>query len=241
MSAKDHYDNHLGNIYVWMCGAFEEKRIAQQNFFQANKIIPTSNGVALDLGAAHGIQAIALANLGFDVTAVDFHAPLLHALHQNDEQKRVHVIEDELRSFLSHTSMQPELIVCMGDTLTHLDTIDQVEEFFLHAQQKLLPGGKLILSFRDLTREYKDEHRFIPVRSDHDRILTCFLEYFPNKVIVHDILHERDGDHWKQSISAYAKLRLNEAMVRSMLIKEQFSVVGVEMISGMIYVIAQKK
>lgn len=241
MSAKEHYDNHLGNIYVWMCGAFEEKRIAQQNFFEDNKVVPTGNGVALDLGAGHGIQAIALANLGFKVTAVDFHAPLLRELQANDDQKRVEVIEDELCSFLEHTHLQPALIVCMGDTLTHLGTLDQVEKLFSCAQQKLLPDGKLILSFRDLTQELKNTQRFIPVQSDHDRILTCFLEYFPDKVIVHDILHERKDDHWEQSVSTYAKLRLNEEMMLSMLIKKQFSVVNVEMINRMIYVIAQKK
>jgi hypothetical protein len=33
------------------------------------------------------------------------------------------------------------------------------------------------------------EQRLIPVRNDETRILTCFLEYEPEAVLVHDILH----------------------------------------------------
>jgi len=40
------------------------------------------------------------------------------------------------------------------------------------------------LSFRDLTPDLTGLNRFIPVRSDPDRIMTCFLEYEPETVIV---------------------------------------------------------
>lgn len=48
-----------------------------------------------------------------------------------------------------------------------------------------------LLSFRDYSVPLQDEKRFIPVRSDEGRILTCFLEYSEDSVLVHDILHER--------------------------------------------------
>lgn len=52
------------------------------------------------------------------------------------------------------------------------------------------------------------EQRFIPVRSDEARILTCFLEYGPKTVLVHDVLHERAAQGWVTRVSAYQKLRL---------------------------------
>jgi hypothetical protein len=74
--------------------------------------------------------------------------------------------------------------------------------------EALAPGGHFVLSFRDYTEPLKDEARFISVRSDERRILTCFLEYEEDTVLVHDILHERAGDAWETKVSSYRKLRL---------------------------------
>ena len=56
--------------------------------------------------------------------------------------------------------------------------------------------------------------RFLPVRADDQRILTCFLEYGPSHVTVHDLLHEREaGGAWRLQTSAYRKLRLSPGWV----------------------------
>jgi hypothetical protein len=49
------------------------------------------------------------------------------------------------------------------------------------------------------------QKRFIPVRSDPNRILTCFLEYEDDAVTVCDILHEREETWWHQRLGAFAK------------------------------------
>lgn len=54
-----------------------------------------------------------------------------------------------------------------------------------------------------------DESRFIPVRSDASRILTCFIEDRGAHVLVHDILHERVDGTWTMSVSSYRKLELS--------------------------------
>lgn len=76
MTAKEHYESHLGNFYSWMAGDFTEKQQEQQNFFTAHSILPRLNMIAFDLGAGHGLQSVSLANLGFSVTAIDFNTQL---------------------------------------------------------------------------------------------------------------------------------------------------------------------
>ena len=83
MTVKEHYDNHLGNFYSWMCGNFDEKQRKYQQFFTKNNIVPLSSKIAIDLGAGHGIQSSALAKLGFKVHAVDFNEQLLGELKNN--------------------------------------------------------------------------------------------------------------------------------------------------------------
>ena len=119
------------------------------------------------------------------------------------------VVRADLLNFLRTTKDQFAAIVCLGDTLTHLGSMDEVSLFFSLARRVLEPGGKLIATFRDYTVARRGEERFIPVKGDEARILTCFLEFEESTVAVHDIVHERAADGWRTRVSAYRKLRLD--------------------------------
>jgi hypothetical protein len=56
--------------------------------------------------------------------------------------------------------------------------------------------------------------RFIPVRADDERILTCFLEDEGDAVRVHDLLYTRDAaGAWHLGKSSYRKLKLAPSWV----------------------------
>jgi 2-polyprenyl-3-methyl-5-hydroxy-6-metoxy-1,4-benzoquinol methylase len=240
MTAKEHYDNHLGNFYSWMAGDFTAKQQEQQAFFLAQGIAPKASKIAFDLGSGHGIQTASLANLGFHVIAVDFNHQLLKELRENCRDLVVQIVEDDLIIFLRNTNVKAELIVCMGDTLTHIKNFESVDTLIAEMSKHLLPSGKVVLSFRDLTFELMGLQRFIPVKSDNTRILDCFLEYFEDYVMVHDILHEYSGNAWVQKVSAYPKLRLNSIIVTDLLNKHQLAIIHTEVINQMIYIVAAR-
>lgn len=242
MTAKEHYETHLGNIYSWMTGDFNEKQAEQQNFFESHRIYPKHNGIAFDLGAGHGLQTVSLAKLGFKVTAVDFNEQLLSELqiHSQNLNTSIDVTLTDLLHFLESTTKQAELIICMGDTLTHLTRIDEVRLLLELSRKRLVEGGKIVLSFRDLTQELTAEQRFIPVRSDESRIHTCFLEYFADRVMVHDIVHEKSDGKWKQKISAYPKLRVNEEGIRNLMVSAGLTPILSSTLNRMIYLIGEK-
>ena len=240
MNAKNHYDQHLGNFYSWMLGDFDEKQKEQENFFWRNGIKPVSRKVAFDLGAGNGLQAISLAKLGFAVTAIDFNTQLLDELTSRKSNLNIEMINDDLLSYLQRSRHQAELIVCMGDTITHMESIDQLALLVQQMSSHLEPGGKIVLSFRDLTKELQGDERFIPVKNDDSRILTCFLEYFPHHVMVHDILYEKQGGKWIQKVSSYPKLRLDVALLMDLLQKNGIQLLKSEIINRMIYLIGKK-
>jgi hypothetical protein len=129
----------------------------------------------------------------------------------------------------------------MGDTLTHLESFPDVDAFISAASKKLLPGGIIALSYRELTNEWKDQQRFIHVKSDDKRILTCFLEYFEAYVQVYDLLHENVEGKWVQKVSSYSKLRLSYNDVATRLIKNGVDIISNETINGMIHLIGQRR
>jgi hypothetical protein len=146
----------------------------------------------------------------------------------------------ELISFLKACIEPAGVITCMGDTLTHLDSVGHVREMVHQAARLLDEGGRLVLSWRDLTVERTGPERFIHVRSDATRSLSCFLEYFPDHVMVYDILLEKADKSWTQRVSSYPKLRLSADAVVNTLRQQQFSITAQETKAGMIYVCAEK-
>ena len=170
-------------------------------------------GVAVDLGSGPGYQSFALARLGYEaVLSIDTSRQLLDELEAAKGDYPVQVILGDLRAFSEFVGPGTAgAIVCMGDTLTHLESRADVSKLVLDAHEALAPGGRLVLTFRDLSSELNGLDRFFPVRADDDRIMICALDYEPESVVVNDLVHVRDGDGWMLHKSSYRKLRLAPA------------------------------
>lgn len=239
MNTKDHYDKHLGDIYSWMTGDYETQVAANLDFFRS-RIPVDNNRIAFDLGCGNGIQSVALAQMGYRVYSFDFNRQLLSEVQLHKKGYDITTVESDVKNFDKHISLNPDLIVCMGDTITHLDSRDEIELLLRKCHASLNGEGCLVLSFRDLSVPLTGTDRFIPVKSDQDRIMTCFLEYFSDHVIVHDLVHEKQGDKWTQKISSYKKVIISGNQMNDMLAASGFKVLSSEVINRMVYVVAGK-
>lgn len=222
-TVKDHYDNHLGNLYSWMTGDLQSNVSDQITAFRKHGLEAIDPRTAVDLGSGNGIQALALGTLGYRVTAVDFNRQLNDELKRNIDGREIVVIEDDLTTFRKYEN-RPGVITCCGDTLAHLKSFDELKTLIDDCFSSLESGGILYVTFRDYSRELKNDERFIPVKQDHDRILTCFLEFFPDRVRVTDLLYEKVNDSWIQKVSSYEKLRISFDLIAQMFLDTGFKI-----------------
>jgi SAM-dependent methyltransferase len=236
----DHYQRLLADCYTWMFGDFEARAVRERAFLDQHGLrAPKAGAVAVDLGAGSGHQSVALARLGWRVCAIDTSAKLLAELRTRAAGLDVVGIEDDLTHFARHLDGPAGAIVCMGDTLTHLPSAESVRRLFADARAALAPGGALVLTYRDLSHALDGTDRFIPVRADEDRILTCFLEYLPEVVRVHDLLYRRTPDGWRLEKSWYPKLRLAQADVASWLAEAGFALAHASSTRGVVEIVAR--
>jgi SAM-dependent methyltransferase len=239
-TAKNHYDQQLASIYSWMAGT-PEAAIKRNHDLLRQLGIDSSQGLAIDLGAGSGFQAIPLAELGFSVVAVDFCEALLSELRDRAGDLPIRTIHDNILNFSKYVEEQAQAIICMGDTLTHLESLDSVQSLLLSIEGALATNGKLILTFRDyVSVEPQGTQRFIPVQSDESTILTCFLEYRKDIVEVYDLVYRKEGDRWVLSTSSYPKLRIDKNWVCDQSRKLGLDVVQDTVVNGMICVVAEK-
>ncbi|MEV6839651.1 class I SAM-dependent methyltransferase [Streptomyces sp. NPDC051133] len=217
-TAVEHYDRLLAEHYTWMLGG-DVRQLAdrQSDFLTGLGLAGPAEGVtAVDLGCGPGAQTLALARLGYDpVIAVDTSRRLLDELTQHARGfAAIRPVHGDLRSVLPEVAEPGSVgaVVCMGDTLPHLPARSDVPPLLGHVARALAPGGHFVVTYRDLTRELRGTERFIPVRSDDDRLLTCFLEYRDEETVtVHDLFHLRTGGSWELRAGSYPKLRIAPA------------------------------
>lgn len=205
-SVATHYETLLAPVYLWMAGGIEQALVQGASDVAD---LTGGSGLAVDLGAGFGMHSIPLARAGYRVLAIDSSTYLLEQLRAFADGLPVDAAVADLLNFPGYLGKQrANVIVCMGDTLTHLADIHAMERLAKSVAASLAPGGRFVATFRDYTSLPEGTRRFIPVRSDSSRILTCFLEEHGDQVLVHDILHENQGGNWTMRVSSYQKLRL---------------------------------
>jgi SAM-dependent methyltransferase len=227
-TVQDHYDTLLAEHYDWMFGtSFAAKVEEQKGLLKEVAGEATRGAFALDLGCGSGFQSVALHELGYRVLAVDVSEQLLAALAARAPRGITTRLTDLRRLEELVDPGTVDVAVCMGDTLTHLSSRAEVSELFHSVAHALKPHGVFVVTYRDLsTAELKGLDRFIPVRADDERIMTCVLEYeSPDHVLVNDLIYARDSaGHWALRKSSYRKLRLPLEWVRNELVASGLSI-----------------
>jgi 2-polyprenyl-3-methyl-5-hydroxy-6-metoxy-1,4-benzoquinol methylase len=236
-----HYKTHLGPIYAWMLGDIQAALARSAAEIDGLHLPAANHGIAVDLGAGLGLHTLPLARRGFRVTAIDSCQVLLDELQSCCGTLAVTAVNADLVEFRTFVTEQPRVVLCMGDTLTHLPTLGSVESLLKSVAAGLARGGVFAATFRDYaTKALQGDKRFILVRADADRILTCFLEYAEHEVMVHDVLNERENGQWHQAVSSYPKLRLAPEWVESKLVALGLAVRRDLTLSGMARIVATK-
>ena len=96
------------------------------------------------------------------------------------------------------------------------------------------------MTFRDLTNGNERPGPLHPGPKRWNTVFTCFLEYEPDYVRVHDLVYERTGDSWQFRKSSYPKLRISLAWAIERLEATGFKMESTDTDKGMITLIAEK-
>lgn len=240
-SVVEHYEEVLAGHYSWLYGGLETKIEEQRQFFEQYGIQSAEGHVAVDLGCGSGFQSIPLAQLGFRVIALDLSPTLLSELAAHKHNLPIETHLDNLLHFPRYLQRDATLCVCMGDTLTHLDSRDTIAKLFQQVSDHLERGGTFMVTFRDLSVELTELDRFLPLRSDPERIFTCYLEYEPEHVKVHDLVYQRIDQQWILHKSFYRKCRVPFAWAQEELRRIGFALSLATVERGLVTIIAHKQ
>lgn len=212
-TAKQHYEQLLGGVYAWSVAATGDPFERGRRWLEAQGLMDGER--YLDLGAGFGAHSLPLLSAEKQVTAVDFNAELLARLATAAGGAAGLTLErQDLLGYLEGCgSAAWDVILCLGDTLTHLESTLAVRQLLVLAARHSKPGGRFAVSYRDSSVfAAEGVERFIPVACDEKRIMHCLLEPIDATYLrVTDIVTEITPDGPRTRLGEYRKLRLARA------------------------------
>jgi SAM-dependent methyltransferase len=122
----------------------------------------------LDASCGPGTQAIALARLGYAVTAADPSAGMLARARQNAAEHgvvdKIQFVQSDFQNLHNQVQGPFDAVITKGNSLPHLLRDDQIEETLLIFYELLRPGGTVLIGMRDFEPLLEDRPRFWPGR-----------------------------------------------------------------------------
>jgi SAM-dependent methyltransferase len=113
----------------------------------------------LDVGCATGTFSLALMKRGMDVTGLDSNAAMIQSACRRNPEPRTNARFFQMDMREAGTAFAHgrfDMILCLGNTLVHLDGPDAILDFLKQAQKLLRPGGAFVfqtVNYEKVARE----------------------------------------------------------------------------------------
>lgn len=136
--------------------------------------------IILDVACGSGGYAKHLSDMGYNVTAIDLDALMIQSLKEKDRK-----IDSRVLNMLDIHELPGtfDVIFCIGNSLVHLSSLDEMEDFLTSCRSKLKPEGKLILQIINYDRILDKGVRQLPPIHNPEKQLTFerYYDYSPER------------------------------------------------------------
>jgi SAM-dependent methyltransferase len=189
---NDYYDNHVSELNA------QYLALDAQEVHHSWLSTVRSSGKALDVGTGVGRDAAYLAELGYEVTAVDPSANMLRQAQMNYPNSLVQWIQDELPRLTKVKALAHKYDMILVSAVWQHIPPSQRERAIRTLSGLLAPSGKLIITLRH--GEFSDGRSAYPVSVNELNLLSkqFGLNLFqPNQGELQEDLSKRAGIKWE--------------------------------------------
>ena len=136
---------------------------------------------ALDIGCGTGSYTIALARSGVKATGMDLSSSMLDAAKTNSIAFGLDIdfVNSGMTQMLFNIDQKFDLIMCMGNTLAHLLSKEDLSSMLTACRQLLNPGGHLVLNLLNYDRILAKKERIIGITRSENHEFIRFNDFEP--------------------------------------------------------------
>ncbi len=146
----------------------------------------------LDTACGTGWHAITLAQQGYEAAGCDASPAMIERARANAVQTGVQV-PFQVADFAHLNTFQEKFdaVLCLGNSLPHLLTQEDLIEALKQMETRLHPGGVLILHNLNYDLRWKKKPRFFSANGSADALVWRFADYGPELITFHTALFEQ--------------------------------------------------
>lgn len=127
----------------------------------------------LDIACGTGGYSLALAEQGYSVTAVDLDAGMLEQLgkkidNSNGAAGTIDYIQSDMVKIHDKLQSKFNMAFCIGNSMVHLEDINQIKEFLVNTRKMLENDGSLVLQIINFDRIILREINNLPTIENKD-------------------------------------------------------------------------
>jgi len=196
-----------------------QSRLAYEMPFLEQNLLGLAEGLrrkprVLDTACGTGQHAIALAERGYPSAGADLVVEMIAQAQRNAIRAGVDVPFKaagfgELREAYQDSALFPfDGLLCLGNSLPHLLTEQDLEDALCDFSACLRPDGLLLIQNRNFDAAMARRERWMEPQShregDSEWIFLRFYDYLPDGLIQFNVitLHSGSGEGWQQEISS---------------------------------------
>lgn len=133
----------------------------------------------LDIACGTGTYSIPLAQIGYNVTAVDLDAKMIELTKQKAElhQVKINALEANMLHLTFSLSKKYSTIFCIGNSIAHLNNLDEISQFFNQTYELLEAGGQVIFQIINFDRIIDKQISELPTIQDEGQNLSFKRQY----------------------------------------------------------------
>ena len=185
-------------------------RLAVETPFLEQQLEASGARDVLDTACGTGMHAIALGSRGYRVTGADGSSGMVAVCRANAERAEVPVVFVEA-AFGGHADVvggQFDAVLCLGNSLPHVLTVDDLDAALADFRACLRPGGIVIIQSRNFDSVLEQGSRWMgPQGHDEDgteRVFVRFYDFDPDGLLTFNVLtlQRSPSSEWKQRVSA---------------------------------------
>ena len=171
----------------------------------------------LDTACGTGMHAIAFHDWGYHVTAADISAPMLDKARENAGDRPIEFVQAGFTE-LDKVGGMFDAVTCLGNSLPHVLSDEELDESLRSMLEVLLPGGVLIIHNNNYDRILGRRERFMPLvhvrRRTREYLFLRFFDFHDDSLTFNVVTLTREAGEWRMS----ANSSTHRALLRDLLV-----------------------
>jgi glycine/sarcosine N-methyltransferase len=160
---------------------------------------------AADVGCGTGAYTLALARVGVQAAGLDPSPEMIHRARGNAsrlEQTNVRFVQAGLADVETVADHPLDVVVCMGNTLPHVLTDDDLRAGLAAAHRSLRGGGILALQLLNYDRILASRERIVSIDTQAGESFVRFYDFLPDGLVSFNLLRfpQAGGSHRLSSV-----------------------------------------